>query len=536
MTCDDCAAHVTKALGSAGLEKISVSWRDGRATFLWPSNVPEDQFRSSVATSGYGTGKLTILEDNAISVTSDDFDYDLIIIGGGSAAFSAAIKATEANFRVAIIEKGEIGGTCVNVGCVPSKALLKAGELAWSVNHHPFNGLTTSSKTVDLENIVRQKNDLVTDLRQHKYIDLIGEYGFTLLHGHAQFVDESTIEVDGTRLSAQRFIIATGGSPSTPPIPGLAESGYLNSTDALNLNYVPARIAVIGANSIGLELGQFFLHVGSNITFIDAANSLAPFNEPEASQAISEVLLEQGATIYTQATVSSVSSTSQSKELIIQQNGIETALIVDEIIVATGRRPNTRGMGLELAGVTLREGGSIQVDEHLQTSNEKIYAAGDVTGGPQFVYVAAYEGALCVDNALLGKSRSVDFTGLPRVTFTSPQIASAGITEQQALSDGHEIKTSIIPLTAVPRALVNRDTKGMVKLVAEKSTGRLIGATIVAEGAGDVIQSAVLAIKYGISVEELAMTFHPYLTMAESIKLAAQTFDRDVSKLSCCAA
>lgn len=536
MTCDDCARHVTAALEGAGAQEVSVAWKDGEARFSWPSAVSELDLRAAVSGSGYRPGVLKVVEEGQKKPVDVNVDYDLVVVGAGSAAFAAAIKATEAGYRVALVEDGVLGGTCVNVGCVPSKALLRAGEMAWAAGHHPFAGLSTSSGPVDLAKLVSEKDELVDTLRQVKYADLVADYGFTVLAGHARFTGPDILEVDGKAVTASIFLIASGASPSVPPIPGLLEAGFLTSTTALELTEVPQRIAVIGANAIGLELGQFFLHVGSKVTFVDVANRIAPFEEPEVSAGLSEVLISQGATIHTSTNVLGVALEGNQRVIHLEVDGSEQDLVVDQVLIATGRRPNTAELGLDAAGVNVDLRGAVIVDDHLLTSNPRVYAAGDVTGGPQFVYVSAYEGALAVDNALLGVVRELDFKGLPKVTFTSPQVASAGLTETKALELGYDIITSILPLDAVPRALVNRDTHGLVKLVAEAGTGKLLGASILADGAGDVIQAAVLAIKHGITVDELAATFHPYLTMAEGIKLAAQTFTRDVHKLSCCAA
>ncbi len=537
MTCDDCAHHVTAALEGAGAEGVSVAWRAGEARLSVPDGLAEDALRAAVEGAGYRPGVLRLLGTGLPKGAADgSFDYDLVVLGAGSAAFAAAIKATEADYTVALVEHGTLGGTCVNVGCVPSKALLRAGELAWAAGHHSFKGLSTSSGPVDLEALVAQKDELVGMLRQMKYADLVDDYGFTVIPGHGHFSSPEVLEVDGRSIRARVYLVATGASPAAPPIPGLAEAGYLTSTSALELTEVPKRLVVIGANAIGLELGQFFLHVGTKVTFVDVAERIAPFEEPEVSEALASVLTAQGAAIHTGAQVLGVRRTKDRVEVSVRVGARQLDLVADEILVATGRRPNTEGLGLPEAGVELDGRGALVVDDELRTANPRIYGAGDVTGAPQFVYVSAYEGALAVDNALLGAGRKIDFTGLPRVTFTAPQVAGAGLTETQAAAAGYEVEISVLPLSAVPRALVNHDTAGLVKLVAEVGTGRLLGASVLAEGAGDVIQSAVLAIRHGITTAELAATFHPYLTMVEALKLAAQTFTRDVEKLSCCAA
>lgn len=464
-----------------------------------------------------------------------EVEYDLLVLGAGSAAFAAAIKGRDADFRVAVIEASELGGTCVNVGCVPSKALLRAGEAYWSAGHHPYTGVTTSAGPVDLAALVRQKDELVATLRQDKYADLIDAYGIEILVGRARFIDRDTVDIDGRQVRAGAVLVATGASPAIPPIPGLAEAGYLTSTTALELKEVPGRLAVIGANAIGLELGQFFLHVGAAVTFLDVAPRIAPFEEPEVSDALTAALRDQGATVLAPAMVSSVERKGDLRRIRAIVDGVEIVVEADEVLVATGRRPNTADLGLDAAGIEVDGRGAIVVDEQLRTTNPRVWAAGDVTPAPQFVYVSAYQGALAAEIALLGGEDSVDLTGLPRVIFTSPQVASAGLTESQARDAGYDVKTSVVPSSAVPRALVNRDRHGVVKLVADATTDRLLGASIVGEGAGEVIQAAVLAIRHGITTAELAATFHPYLTMAEGLKLASQTFTRDVSRLSCCA-
>ena len=537
MTCADCEHHVTAALENAGATEVSADLRRAVARFIWPGGASEAALRAAVTAAGYSPGALRTESPGAPALPGGgDADYDLLVLGAGSAAFAAAIRGRDAGYRVALAEAGTLGGTCVNVGCVPSKALLAAGAAYWAAGHHPFAGITTSAGPVDLAALVAQKDELVAALQQEKYADLVHAYGFDVIGGHAAFTGPDTVEVAGRAIRPGAVLIATGASPVAPPIPGLAGAGYLTSTTALDLKQVPARLAVIGANAVGLELGQFFLHVGSAVTFLDVAARIAPFEEPEVSQALAGVLASQGATIHTGAQVRAVERDGDTRRIRATAGGQEIIIDADEILVATGRRPNTAGLGLEAAGVTTDARGAVVADGQLRTTSPRVWAAGDVTGAPQFVYVSAYQGALAAGNALLGEARETDLTGLPRVIFTTPPAAGAGLTEAQARAVGYQVTTSVLPATAVPRALVNHDTAGVTKLVADAATGALLGASVVGEGAGDVIQSAVLAIRHHITAAELAATFHPYLTMAESLKLAAQGFTRDVARLSCCAA
>jgi mercuric reductase len=384
--------------------------------------------------------------------------------------------------------------------------------------------------------MVDSKAELVDQLRADKYLDLAREYGFTICRGFAEFVDGETIECGGERVRARAYLVATGASPAVPPIDGLMDAGYLTSTTALELRHPPRELAVIGANAIGLEMGQLFMDLGSKVTVLESMPRITPLEEPEVSETMQAILQEAGAIVLTGVRIKSVRREGERRNVSFEHRGGRREIAVDEVLVATGRRPNTADIGLDKAGIELTEPGAIRVDEHLRTTNPRVWAAGDVTGHAQFVYVAAYEGNLAARNALEGEDLKIDFTSVPRVIFTSPTMAAAGLTDEQANAQGIECECRVLPLSAVPRALVNRDTRGFVKIVAERSSGRILGATAVADSAGDVIQAAVYAIQFGLTTDQVASTWSPYLTFAEAFKLAAQTFTRDVSKLSCCAA
>ncbi|KKK34938.1 mercuric reductase [Salinicoccus sediminis] len=534
MTCIGCEAHVTEALEQAGAKDVSADSQRGEAIF----ELSDDQIKKAkknISAAGYQPGE----EESQTSENSVDFnrdgDYDLLIIGSGGAAFSAAIKASENDAKVAMVERGTVGGTCVNIGCVPSKTMLRAGDINGLAQNHPFNGLQTGAGAVNLAGLTEQKDELVGQMRQEKYIDLIDEYGFDLIRGQASFVDEKTIQVNGEHITAQSFLIATGADPAVPDIPGLSEIDFLTSTTALELKDVPKRLAVIGSGYIAAELGQMFHNLGTEVTLMQRSEHLFKTYEPEISDAINDALTEKGLNLITGVTYQKVEQNDDTKSVTIEVNGEKRVITADQVLVATGRKPNTESLNLETAGVKTGEKGEVLTNEFLQTTNVRIYAAGDVTLGPQFVYVAAYEGGVIADNALGVAKRKIDLRFVPGVTFTNPSIATVGLTEQQAKVKGYDVKTSILPLDAVPRALVNHETTGVYKLVVDAQTRKLIGAHIVSENAGDVIYTATLAVKFGLTIEDLTDSFAPYLTMAEGLKLAALTFGRDVSKLSCCA-
>ena len=462
--------------------------------------------------------------------------YDLLIVGSGSAAFAAGIRARDLGASVALCESGTIGGTCVNVGCVPSKAMLAAADLYHRAGHSPFSGVATSSGSLDLAALVGAKDELVSQMRAEKYEELAEEYGFKVLRGRGRFTGATSFECDGHEVEADQYVVATGASASIPPIPGLNDAGYLTSTTALELKDVPASIVVIGANAIGLEMGQLFLHLGSRVTFLEALPRIAPFEEPEISGSLEKVLRDEGAEVFAGVNVTRVERAGDLRTVVFERDGREERLQAEHVLVATGRRPNTADLGLDVADVELTERASVQVDAFMGTTNPRIWAAGDVTGSPQFVYVAAAQGSIVADNAIGKVGRSFDATALPRVTFTTPQIASVGMTADEATAAGLVVDSRTLELGAVPRAIVNRDTRGLIKLVAEEGTGLVLGIHVVAEGAGEVILAGIYAVKQRMTVSDLAETWAPYLTMAEGLKLAAQTFTRDVSKLSCCAA
>jgi len=537
MTCEGCEGHVGDALEAAGLSNLDIDWRRG-----FVAGTDTGSFDVNAAEGALGDTKYEIVSTSSSEMTDtpdpsdDDNDYDLLILGSGSAAFAAAIKARDLGASVAIVEKGTIGGTCVNIGCVPSKALLRPAELFYQASHSPFAGVETGAGDADLSALIESKDELVGVLRQEKYANLLEVYGIDLITGTATFTGPNTVDVDGRRVSAGRYLISTGASTWVPPIDGLSDAGYLTSTTALELTELPGELIVVGANAIGLELGQLFLHLGTRVTWVEALERIAPFEEPEISGILRGHLSSEGADIYEGALAKRAGRVGERVWLEIEAGGGTIRLEADDLLMATGRRANTAKLGLDLAGVESDARGSIVVDAGLATSNPVVWAAGDVTTTPQFVYVAAAAGNIAAENALRNANRTLDLRTMPRVTFTTPSIASVGLTEQAARDAGHAVMTSVLPLESVPRALVNRDTTGAVKLVADEATGELLGAHVLAEGAGDVIQAAVVALNYHATVDDIAAMFHPYLTMAEALKLAAQTFNKDVKNLSCCAA
>ncbi len=461
--------------------------------------------------------------------------YDLAVIGAGSAGFSAAITAAELGAQVALIGNGTIGGTCVNVGCVPSKTMIRATEALHRARAaRRFPGLAGEASVVDWAALIAAKDELAATLRQKKYVDLLPEYnGVAYLEGAARLGGQGVV-VNGAAIPAGKIIVATGASAALPDIPGVADVPYLTSTTALELPALPRSLLVIGGGYIGCELAQMFSRAGVEVTLV-TRRRLLPEAEPEIGEALGGYLRDEGITVRTGLSYRGIERTHHGVELRVSIDGEDEAIAAEKVLLATGRSPNTDGLGLVEAGIKLSGNGGIVVDERMRTSKPGVYAAGDVTGHDQFVYMAAYGAKLAARNALNGDSLVYDNAAMPWVTFTDPQVAGAGLTEHAARACGFETKTSIVSLDQVPRALAARDTRGLIKLIADAKTDRILGGQILAPEGADSVQTIVLAIKHGMTSRELGETIFPYLTTVEGLKLAAQGFDKDVAKLSCCA-
>ena len=470
--------------------------------------------------------------------------YDLAIIGSGGGAFAAAIRATTLGRSVVMIERGTFGGTCVNTGCVPSKALLAAAEarhIAADATAR-FPGIATAAEPVDMPALVGGKQVLVESMRSEKYIDVADSYGWQVRRGNAAFVgtpEAPVLEVtaaDGTveTIEADQYLIATGSRPWTPPIKRLEEVGYLTSTTAMELTEVPESLLVLGGGYVALEQAQLFARLGSEVTVL-ARSRLASKEEPEVSKALQEVFADEAIRVVRHAVPTQAVRDAASGQVVVTADvsGEEQEFRADQVLVALGRRPVTDGLNLDAVAVDTGELGEVVVTDRLQSSNPRIWAAGDVTGHPEFVYVAAHHGTMVAENAFADADRSVNYTRLPRVTFTNPAIGVVGLTEKDVLAAGIRCDCRVLPLHHVPRALVNRDTRGFIKIVVNADTGEILGLTAVAKDAGELAAAGVHIL--GKTITEVADVWAPYLTMAEGIRIAAKSFTTDPSQLSCCA-
>ncbi|MEX2124949.1 MAG: mercury(II) reductase [Woeseia sp.] len=462
---------------------------------------------------------------------------DILVIGGGSAGFSAAITAAEKGANVVMAGEGTIGGTCVNVGCVPSKNLIRATEAVHRGNNADrFDGLKGVSEIFDWEALVQQKQQLVDGLRKTKYEDLLPEYpNISYVAGRARFTGSGNeVDVDGTLYHPNKIILATGASAALPPINGIQSVAVLDSTKALELKELPESLLIIGGGVIGCELGQMFARADVKVT-ICCRSRLLPDVEPEVSAALTAHFRKEGVTVCAGIGYQKIEQDGKAVKLTCQTDDGEKFIKAEQVLAAAGRKPNTRTLQHEKAGIDLNARGGIRIDEFMRTSNPDVYAVGDVTGHDMFVYMAAYGGKLAARNALNGNKNGYSNATMPAVVFTDPQMATVGLTEAEAKARGFDVKTSTVTLDNVPRFIASRETDGLIKLVADNATDRLLGATILAPEAGDSIQTVVMALKAGLTTEDLGDTIFPYLTAVEGLKLAAQGFSKDVKKLSCCA-
>ncbi|MBA5604185.1 mercury(II) reductase [Duganella sp. FT3S] len=551
MTCDSCAAHVKQALEKVpGVREAIVSYSKGTAQLSVGPETSLAALTAAVAGLGYlatpgGAAisapgglldKMRDLLGRNSNESGDRVGLHVAVIGSGGAAMAAALKAVEQGARVTLIERGTLGGSCVNIGCVPSKIMIRAAHIAHLRRVSPFDGgIQAATPMIDRSVLLAQQQARVDELRRAKYEAILeGNPAITVVRGEARFKDGHTLTVrldsgDEREVAFDRCLVATGASPVIPTIPGLADTPYWTSTEALVCDAIPARLAVIGSSVVAVELAQAFSRLGSKVTIL-ARNTLFSRDDPAIGAAITAAFLGEGIEVieYTQA--SRVAYANGEFALTTGRGEIHA----EQLLVAVGRAPNTRGLALQAAGVAVNGGGAIVIDQGMRTGAPAIYAAGDCTDQPQFVYVAAAAGSRAAIN-MTGGDAVLNLATMPAVVFTDPQVATVGQCEAQARRDGIETDSRTLTLDNVPRALANFDTRGFIKLVVEKSSGRMIGVQAVAPEAGELIQTAALAIRARMTAQELADQLFPYLTMVEGLKLAAQTFNKDVAQLSCCA-
>jgi mercuric reductase len=467
-------------------------------------------------------------------------NYELIILGQGSAAFAAAIKADELGIRTAMVgdnaTKGTvIGGTCVNVGCVPSKNLLTVGNMFQQPRQSTFKAIDFGKTRLDFETAIAEKDTLVRRMRRRKYEDVLRGLGnVEYVRGRGRFVSRNEVTAGETRLRGKRFVIATGAKSRTVRVSGIEGVGYLTNEEALSLKQLPESMVVVGGRALGLEFAQMYSHLGTEVTVLQRSSRILPEHEPEISDALKGYLGKEGIAIHTNVGLKSVSERRGLKTVHAIVGRKEMEFQAEQLLFATGRTPNTEELNLDGAGIEIDSNGFVKVNDEMRTTAPHAWAAGDVIGEPMLEAIAAKEGATAVNNAFRENKKRISFNDVPKAVFTNPEVASVGLTEAQADAQGIKCACGILPMGLVPKAQIIGDTRGVVKLVADMKTKRVLGLHILAPFAADLIHEGVLAVKLQLTIDDIIDTVHVFPTLSEAIKLAAQSFYRDVSKMSCC--
>lgn len=534
MTCDHCATSIEKRFeGKEAVVSKEVNYLKGNGTFTYNrEQISRQEIIEAINEGGNYKVKNEISQNGNVDRAGKG-QYDLIIIGGGSAAFSASTTTADLGLSVLMVNAGlDIGGTCVNVGCVPSKFLIRNAEQIHKIQHSPFTGVSPAIASIDYKAIIQQKKELVAALQKKKYLDVVGKLDTVeVLEGWAKFIDPKTIEVDGKQYKGMKFLLATGATTKIPEMEGLREVGYLTNESIFDLEELPRHLIVIGAGYIALEIAQAYHRFGTKVTLLHRSERILRTQAADITDELTAQFKSEGMDIHTNVRIEKFERNGEVVKAITDKGRFEAT----HILIAPGTKPNTSGMAIEHTGVELDNAGHIVVNARQETNVSHIYAAGDVTNTPAFVYTAAKEGKVAVLNAFKSSGDEVDYTGLPWVVFTDPQVAGAGMDEQEAEKAGIPYETSVMPLSEIPRAQAALDTRGFIKLIRNAENDQLIGGRIIAPEGGELAMQISLAIKAKMTVQELADAFHPYLTLSEGIKLAAITFNKDVSELSCCA-
>jgi mercuric reductase len=463
--------------------------------------------------------------------------YDLIILGSGSTAFAAALRAQTYGARVLMIEKSALGGTCINWGCIPSKTLIHAALFNHEARLGAQLGLELTSRGVDYGPLAEYKDGVVLKLRQERYLNVLHAVpGLELAKGTARFVDTHTVEVVDRRYTSERILVAVGGFPHIPDIPGLAGTGFLTSRSALLLKELPKSLVIIGGGVIAVELGQMYHRLGCRVTLLEHGPRLLPAVEPEVAGSLQEALVSEGLKVVVNAAFCSVAKVGDLTVVSADVGGRRHEYTAEKLLVAVGTAPATSRIGLEAAGVAMDRKGFIKVDEQLRTSAPGIWAAGDVTGGLLIATVGAREGIVAVDDMFNRECGCrIDYLAAPMTIFSDPEVGIVGHTEASARAAGFQVAVNLLPVATIPKAQVTGHTAGVIKMVADRTSGRLLGIHLACHRGAELINEASLALQLRATVADLAGTLHVYPSIGEGLRLCAQGFSRDVTKLSCCA-
>ncbi|CAN5497686.1 mercury(II) reductase [soil metagenome] len=470
--------------------------------------------------------------------------FDLVILGSGSTAFAAALRAQELGKTAVMTEERTIGGTCVNRGCLPSKNLIEAAKIIHDARQPRYPGLTPAEIRFDFRQLIEQKDDLIHAYRKKKYESLVGGQ-FIIEKGHVEFVNDHTVQVNGKQLTGEKILIATGSRPVIPEIEGLHNINFLTSDlltndESMEMRELPRSLIILGGGYITLELGQMFRRFGVEVTIVERNDQLLAHGyEPQIGQTIGEVFEKEGIRVLTNVSARCVRQDGKNVAVTIETGDKTRELRAEKLLIATGRRPNSDKIDIEKSGVEVGKHGEVRVDEFLRTNIPHIFAAGDVIGrevqSQMATPVGSQDGGIAAHNAFSSESRRVNHRVIPRTIFTDPQIATVGMTEEEAIAAGHSCWCSAAPMSLVPRAGAIRATAGLIKMVADDKSEEVLGVSMVGNSAGEVIHEAAMAIRFRAKIQDFIDMLHVYPTMAEALKIVAISRHKDPAKLSCCA-
>ena len=453
--------------------------------------------------------------------------YNMVVIGGGTAGLVSAMGANGIGAKVALVERDLLGGDCLNVGCVPSKALISAAHAAAAVRDAGYFGVNVPTGTlVDFPAVMERMRSLRAGISPHDSAARFRDAGIDVFIGNGKFVDNQTLEVGGKRLSFKKAVIATGARAAMLPIPGLDEIDALTNESVFSLTELPKRLIVIGGGPIGTEMAQCFARFGSEVTQIEKEPHILSREESDAATIVQESLQRDGVTLLLNAKTTRVERRGNEKVVYVQQGGQEIEIAGDEVLVGIGRTPNVTGMGLENVDVKFDQRKGVEVNDRLQTTNPNIYAAGDVASKYKFTHAADFMARTVIQNALfMGRGKASSLI-VPWATYTSPELAHVGIYPEEAKKQGIEIETYTQPMSGVDRAILESETEGFVRVHVAKGTDKILGATIVASNAGDMIGEITLAMANGLGLKKIGSTIHPYPTQAEAIRKLGDQYNR----------
>lgn len=461
--------------------------------------------------------------------------FDLVIVGGGAAAFAAAIRADELGYTSAMVNDGlPIGGTCVNVGCVPSKFLLEVGNEYFYRQSPQFACNLPGTPKCDFPEAIANKDRMVQKLRRTNYLDVLEERKIEYIEARGTLRHDRKVRAGSRLLQGRHILIATGSSPRIPPIEGLSDAGYLTNRTLMRRKELPERLLVLGGGPLGLEFGQMYAHFGSAVEVLESAPRILPMEEPEVSEELHRCLSSEGIKFQVGARVRRIRRDRGQVVCELSNGKSVVPCEADEILVATGVTPNTSNLGLEAVGVQVTAQGYVKTDKYLRTSRPGIWAAGDVSSRMALETVAAKEGATVAMNALMNEKRSINYDWIPHAVFTNPQVASVGLTDAEAVRRGYACDCRVITMGRVPKALTVGDTRGVLKMVADAKTLKVLGVHIVSPIAADMVHAAAYAIRGGLTIEDIIDTVHTFPTFSEALKMAAESFHHDMSRMSCC--